>query len=113
MFMAGESRKMLWGNIIGWNLLGMTPPPAERHSAKRSITAHCPPQCRLALEGKQVPLRLKTPGAAAANEMNNLQPIRVHQMGRRPLITRGNFAIQLDRHPVGFHTQLFDECGKT
>jgi hypothetical protein len=40
--------------------------------------------------------------------MNDLQPIRFREVGSSPSVTRGNRAIQLDRHPVGLHIQLFD-----
>ncbi len=57
--------------------------------------------------------RLPTVAAAAADKMDNFQPVAFFERSMGPTVAGHDIAIQFDRYTVGLHTEGFDESGES
>lgn len=51
-------------------------------------------------------------GKAAADEVNDFQPVAVFELGFEPAIAGNDVAIQFHGHAVGLHAEEFYECSQ-
>lgn len=68
-------------------------------------------QCNQVNSGKEVTKQLLGSNLpeAATYEMNDFELIAILELGRRPAITREQFAIEFDGDAVGLHVELEKE----